>query len=38
MAETLEIMLDQEFMDALKAGDEEIAEGKLLPLEAALKD
>ena len=37
MSETLEIMLDQEFMNALQQGDKEIDEGKLLPIEAALE-
>lgn len=37
LAETLDIMLDEVAMRAIQQGEQEITEGKLLPLEAILQ-
>ena len=38
LAETIEIMLDEEAMQAIKKGTQEIREGKIIPLEEVLND
>jgi prevent-host-death family protein len=37
LAETLEVMMDKSAMQAIRQGEQEIAEGKLLPLDAILE-
>lgn len=37
LAETLDIMMNQDMMDAIEQGTREVAEGKLLPLEAVFE-
>jgi hypothetical protein len=38
VAETLELLMDQEFMQALKESEKDVAEGKLLPMESILEE
>jgi hypothetical protein len=38
LAETLEIMMDDELMEAIEQGTREVAQGKTIPIEEALKD
>ena len=38
LAETIEIMLDEKLMTAIKKGNKEVKAGKTIPIEKALKD
>jgi len=38
LAETISIMLDDELMDAIETGNQQVAAGKTIPIEKALED